>query len=155
MTGPRAILRRLLCDERGSAIVEFVLLAVVVFVPLTYGVLAFSAVQSTVLAATDAARQAGRAIATSSEPEVALARASYAARLAAGSQGVEAEGMQVWTAPSASDCTSADDAYAAALTSGEVFAVCVRIPIRLPLMPELLATNTATGKFVVAMDAFR
>lgn len=141
--------------ERGSGVIEFVLLAVVVFVPLTYGVLAFSAVQSTVLAATDAARQAGRAIATADEPAMALQRADYAARLAAETQNLDTQGMQVWTAPASSDCASTNDAYAAALTSGEVFAVCVEIPIRLPLLPELLASNTATGKFVVAMDAFR
>lgn len=146
---------RLLRGERGSGVIEFVLLAVIVFVPLTYGVLAFSVVQSTVLAATDAARQAGRAIATAGEPGVALQRAQYAARLAAQTQNVETDGMQIWTAPASSDCTSTDDAYSAALTSGEVFAVCVEIPIRLPLLPELLTDNTATGKFVVAMDSFR
>lgn len=135
--------------------IEFVLLAVVVFVPLTYGVLAFSSVQSTVLAATDAARQAGRAVATASDPAEALQRAEYAARLAAETQKVDTEGMQIWTAPSSSDCRVRADTYTAALTSGEVFAVCVEIPIRLPLLPELLSNNTATGKFVVAMDAFR
>lgn len=155
MSNARGALRRLLHCERGSGIIEFVLLAVVVFVPLTYGVLAFSAVQSTVLAATDAARQAGRAIATSSEPGVALSRAKYAARLAAGTQNVDTDGMRVWTAPASTDCTSPAEAYPAGLTSGEVFAVCVQLPIRLPLMPELLTTNTATGKFVVALDAFR
>lgn len=146
---------RLLRSERGSGVIEFVLLAVIVFVPLTYGVLAFSSVQSTVLAATDAARQAGRAIATSSEPSIALQRAEYAARLAIQTQDIDTDGIQVWTAPASSDCTSTKDAYPAALTSGEVFAVCVEVPIRLPLLPELLTSNTATGKFVVAMDAFR
>lgn len=143
-------------DDRGSGVIEFVLLAVVVFVPLTYGVLAFSAVQSTVLAATDAARQAGRAMATAAEPGTAQVRAEYAARLAVQSQDLSTDGMRVWTAPASSDCASPAQGYAAALSSGEVFAVCVQVPIRLPLMPELLGGgNTATGKFVVAMDAFR
>lgn len=155
MSGAKRVLAQLLRGERGSGVIEFVLLVVVVFVPLTYGVIAFSSVQSTVLAATDAARQAGRAIATASEPGVAFQRAEYAARLAAETQNIDTAGMQVWTAPATSDCTSNSDAYAAALSSGEVFAVCVEIPIRLPLLPELLANNTATGKFVVAMDAFR
>ena len=68
--------RRLVIDERGSGVVEFVLLTVVVFVPLTFGVLAFSAVQRTVLAATDAARQAGRAVATAETADQAVARAT-------------------------------------------------------------------------------
>lgn len=33
--------------------------------------------------------------------------------------------------------------------------MCVQIPIRLPLMAGLLDANTATGKYVVAMDSFR
>lgn len=147
--------KRLWVQDRGSAVVEFVLLVVVVFVPITYGVLAFSAVQSTVLAATDAARQAGRAIATAQDPAKAMAHARYAAQLAIESQEVDLVGLEVWTAPATSDCSSQADAYPAAMSSGEVFVVCVQIPIRLPLLPELLATNTATGKYVVAMDAFR
>lgn len=147
--------KRLSVQDRGSAVVEFVLLVAVIFVPITYGVLAFSTVQGTVLAATDAARQAGRAIATAQDPTQAMAHARYAAQLAVESQKVDLDGMQVWTAPPTSDCSSRADAYPAALSSGEVFVVCVQVPIRLPLLPELLATNTATGKYVVAMDAFR
>ncbi|MFV0532824.1 MAG: TadE/TadG family type IV pilus assembly protein [Cumulibacter sp.] len=147
--------RRIRTEDRGSGVVEFVLLAVIVFIPLTYGVLAFSAVQSTVLASTDAARQAGRALATASDPTIALKRAEYAAALAADAQNIDAAGIQVWTAPASTDCSSSDEVYAAALTSGEVFAVCVEIPIRLPLLPEVLSSNTATGKYVVAMDSFR
>lgn len=153
MTRPRRLVR--LRDERGSGIVEFVLLAVVIFVPLTYGVLAFSSVQRTVLAATDAARQAGRAIATADSPAQAVARATYAAELAAASQNVSADDLQVWTAPAHSDCSSSTNTYSVGLLSGETFAVCVQIPIRLPLMAGLLDANTATGKYVVAMDSFR
>lgn len=156
MTGRRPdARRRRLRDDRGSGIVEFVLLVVVIFVPLTFGVLAFSSVQRTVLAATDAARQAGRAIATAGNPGDALERARYAARLAAQSQNVDIDGMQVWTAPATSDCASRATTYDAALSSGEVFVVCVEIPIRLPLLPELLDANTATGRYVVSMDSFR
>lgn len=141
--------------DGGSGVIEFVLLVVVIFVPLTYGVLAFSAVQHTVLAATDAARQAGRAVATAKTPDEAMARGRYAAQLAAQTQNVDVEGMRVWTAPSGATCESTSERYDAALSSGEVFALCVQIPIRLPLLPELLSANTATGKYVVAMDAFR
>ncbi|WP_153503356.1 hypothetical protein [Cumulibacter manganitolerans] len=155
MSAPAASEDRRPRGDRGSGVVEFVLLVVVVFVPLTYGVLAFSAVQRTVLAATDAARQAGRAVATAQSGDEAMSRARYAAQLAAESQNVDVAGMRVWTAPPGATCASTTERYDAALSSGEVFVVCVQIPIRLPLLPELLSANTATGKYVVAMDAFR
>ncbi|OMQ13946.1 hypothetical protein A7K94_0220100, partial [Modestobacter sp. VKM Ac-2676] len=50
--------------ERGSAIVEFVFVALVVFLPLVYVIAGFSAVQRGVFAANAAAREAGRALAT-------------------------------------------------------------------------------------------
>jgi len=142
-------------EDRGSGVVEFVLLVVGVFVPLTFRVLALSALQRTVLAATDAARQAGRALATAETPAAATERAEYAARLAVESQGLETDGLEVWTAAPGSDCSSPTSTRPVALDSGEVFAVCVQVPIRLPLLPELLSANTATGKYVVAMDSFR
>lgn len=151
----RRFRRRRPVAERGSGVIEFVLLAVVVFVPLTYGVLAFSSVQRTVLAATEAARQAGRAVATATSPADGLDRARYAAELAVQSQDVDADGMRVWTAPATADCESPKVTYDAGLVSGEVFVVCVQVPIRLPLLPDLLSANTATGRYVVAMDAFR
>ena len=46
--------------ERGSALVEFVFIAIVVFVPLVYIVAGFSAVQRGVFASTEAARDASR-----------------------------------------------------------------------------------------------
>ena len=155
MTALRDRCARLMRGEQGSGVIEFVLLVVVLFVPLTYGVLAFSAVQRTVLAATDAARQAGRAMATAQSAPEANERARYAAELAAQSQNVDAAGMRVWTAPVGATCESTSTRYDAALTNGEVFVVCVQIPIRLPLLPELLSANTATGKYIVAMDSFR
>ena len=54
--------------ERGSALVEFVFIALVVFVPLVYIVAGFSAVQRGVFAATAAAREAGRAVGTAPAP---------------------------------------------------------------------------------------
>ena len=64
----------LLCDEDGSALVEFVFIALVVFVPLVYIVAGFSAVQRGVFAATAAAREAGRAMGTAPDPVTGQAR---------------------------------------------------------------------------------
>src|SRR4029453_2388102 len=61
--------------EGGSAIVEFVFIALVVFLPLVYVVAGFSAVQRGVFASTEAAREAGRALGTAPDPATGQARA--------------------------------------------------------------------------------
>lgn len=141
--------------DYGAAIIEFVLLVVVIFVPLTYGVLAFSAVQRGVFASSEAARQAGRAIATAPDQSTGLARAEYAAKMAVSDQGLDPTGFAVWTAPRGASCRDESQVYRPNLGQSEVFVVCVRVTIRIPLVPEFITSNTSTGKFVVAMDSFR
>ncbi len=66
----RSLLRRR-CEqlrstgEQASAIIEFVFVAVLVLVPLIYLIVAVAVVQRSRLATTNAARDVGRAIATS------------------------------------------------------------------------------------------
>lgn len=141
--------------DRGAAIIEFVLLVVIIFVPLTYGVAAFSAIQRAVFASSEAARQAGRAIATAPDQSTGLARATYAASMAVSDQGVDPTDFAVWTAPRGASCRDTSQRYQPTLGQSEVFVVCVRVTIRVPLVPEFIETNTSTGKFVVAMDSFR
>ncbi|MFL6097867.1 MAG: TadE/TadG family type IV pilus assembly protein, partial [Blastococcus sp.] len=81
--------------ERGSALVEFVFIALVVFVPLIYIVAGFSAVQRGVFASTAAAREAGRAIATAPDPSTGRQRALRAAQLAVEDQSVDATDVRV------------------------------------------------------------
>ncbi|MDQ1662563.1 MAG: hypothetical protein QOJ68_2543, partial [Blastococcus sp.] len=76
-----ALLRRLR-EERGSALVEFVFIALVVFVPLVYLVAGFSAVQRGVFASTAAARGAGRALGTAPDLASGQVRAERAVQLA-------------------------------------------------------------------------
>lgn len=142
-------------SDRGAAIVEFVLLAVVVFVPITFGVIAFSAVQRSVFASTEAARQAGRAIGTAPDFETGLQRADYAARLAAVDQGIDGGDVDLWVAPRGASCDSVTAGYVPDLGSGEVFVVCVRVTVRVPLVPQFMDRNTSTGQFVVYTDQFR
>lgn len=142
-------------EERGSAIVEFVLLVVVVFVPLTYGVVAFSVVQRSVFASTEAARQAGRALGTAPDLGTGMSRATYAAQMSAQDQGIDGADVQLWVAPRGDSCTSTSSIYSPTLMAGEVFVVCVRVTVRVPLMPDFINSNTATGKFVVSVDQFR
>jgi hypothetical protein len=44
--------------------------------------------------------------------------------------------------------------YTPTLTPGEEFSVCVTVTVRIPLMPEFIEANTATGQFVVERDRY-
>ena len=68
--------------EGGSAVVEFVVIAVGLLVPIAYLVLAAAAVQSAAFASTQAVREAGRAFSTASTEAEGRQRALAAARLA-------------------------------------------------------------------------
>src|SRR5687767_5894466 len=144
-------LRRRLAGEEGSALVEFVFIALVVFVPLVYIVAGFSAVQRGVFASTAAAREAGRAIGTAPDPVTGQARALRAAQLAVEDQSVEATDVRL--AYAAADCEN-PGGYTPTLTPGEEFSVCVTVTVRIPLLPEFVDANTATGRFVVERDRY-
>ena len=140
-------------EERGSALVEFVFIALVVFVPLVYIVAGFSAVQRGVFASTAAAREAGRAIGTAPDVVTGLARAADAARIAVEDQSVEASDVRLAYAPPGVSCEAAGG-YTPRLVPGEEFSVCVTVTVRIPLMPEFVESNTATGQFVVERDRY-
>nr|WP_204332438.1 hypothetical protein [Geodermatophilus sabuli] len=139
--------------ERGSALVEFVFIAIVVFVPLVYVVAGFSAVQRGVFASTAAAREAGRAMGTAPDPVTGAARAEVAARLAVADQSIDATDVRVAYAPAGAGCGAAGS-YRPTLTPGEEFAVCVTVTVRIPLLPEFIDANTATGQFLVERDRY-
>jgi hypothetical protein len=143
----------LLRGEGGSALVEFVFIAVVVFVPLVYIVAGFSAVQRGVFASTAAAREAGRAMGTAPDPATGQARAERAAQLAVEDQSIDATDVQLAYAPAGAGCDAAGS-YAPTLTPGEEFSVCVTVTVRIPLLPEFIDANTATGQFVVERDRY-
>lgn len=68
--------------ERGSAVIEFVFLTIVVLIPLVYLVLTVGRIQAGTYAVTQAAREAGRAYVTAVEVDSAPARAQAAAAIA-------------------------------------------------------------------------
>ena len=139
--------------EQGSAIVEFVFVALVVFLPLVYVVAGFSAVQRGVFAANAAAREAGRALATAPDLATGQARAEAAVRVAVEDQSVEATDVVLAYAPVGSGCEDAGS-YTPSLTPGEEFSVCVTVTVRVPLLPDFIDSNTATGQFVVERDRY-
>ncbi|WP_369136928.1 hypothetical protein [Modestobacter versicolor] len=140
-------------DEAGSAIVEFVFIALVVFLPLVYVVAGFSAVQRGVFASTEAAREAGRAMGTAPDPVTGQARAEAAVAIAVADQSVEATDVVLGYAPVGAGCDAAGS-YAPTLAPGEEFTVCVTVTVRVPLLPDFIDANTATGEFVVERDRY-
>ncbi len=146
-------LRERLAAERGSALVEFVFIALVVFVPLVYIIAGFSAVQRGVFASTAAAREAGRAIGTAPDPVSGQERALRAAQLAVQDQSVDVTDLRLAYAPAGAGCAVAGS-YTPTLVPGEEFSVCVTVTVRIPLLPEFVDANTATGQFVVERDRY-
>ncbi|MFL6127768.1 MAG: TadE/TadG family type IV pilus assembly protein [Mycobacteriales bacterium] len=141
--------------DDGTAVVEFVLLGVVLMVPLLCLALALSTVQRTVLGVTQAAREAGRAYVTGTA-STAAARADQAARLALSDRGVPAAGARIRYGSGGSGCAEAA-ATSWPLRPGEVFAVCVTAPLRLPAVPGFLVGDrtTVTARQVVQADRYR
>jgi len=117
-------------DERGSAVVEFSWLALLLMVPLIYVMLAVFDVQRASYGATAATRAAGRAFvivpAGLSEDE-ARSRAFEAARLAMKDQGVELTSDQL--------TISCDPAC---LEPGSTVTVTLTTDVPLPFIPDAL-----------------
>ena len=143
----------MLADETGSALVEFVFIALVVFVPLIYIIAGFSAVQRGVFASTAAAREAGRAIGTAPDAATGMSRANRAAQLAVEDQSVAASDVRVAYAAGGVDCANSGG-FTPSLAPGEEFSVCVTVTVRIPFLPEFIDANTATGQFVVERDRY-
>ena len=80
---------RLTADDRGSALVEFCFLAVLLLVPMVYLVVVLGRVQAAALAAETAAREAGRAFVTAQDDGSAGLRATAAAAIAFSDQGFD------------------------------------------------------------------
>ncbi|MGE9807885.1 TadE/TadG family type IV pilus assembly protein [Janibacter sp. G1551] len=114
--------------ESGSAIVEFIVLAVVLLIPLVYLVLALARVQAGSYAVTQAAREAGRTFITAgSEPE-ARQRAAAAAELAFADQGFGGAG-ELTLACAATPCLTPQSDVMATAT----------VVVPLPFVPDIAA----------------
>jgi Flp pilus assembly protein TadG len=121
-------------DESGTAVIEFVWLAILLLIPLLYVVLAVFDTQRTSYATSSAARSAGRAFITSPDEKSAYARAQAAARLAFADQGIQGAPMRlvIHCDPHPDNC----------LSPGSVVVTEVHSSVDLPLMPAALGTNT-------------
>jgi Flp pilus assembly protein TadG len=120
-------------DQRGTAIVEFVWLGLLLLVPLLYVVLAVFDTQRASYAASAAARSATRAFVTAPDQSVARVRAEAAARLAFADQGIDGAAftLTITCRPEPDRC----------LVPGSVVSAEVRSAAELPLMPSALGED--------------
>ncbi|MEP6599773.1 MAG: hypothetical protein ABJB98_10060 [Actinomycetota bacterium] len=141
-------------SDEGNAIVEFVFVAILVLVPLVYFIAAVASVQRSTLGVTQAARQAGRAFATSESTTQGRSRARVAVRLALADEGL-ADDAELRYVPAGDDCE--DATIAPELEPGAEFAVCVVRHAFLPGVPTLLAGRgvTTIGRYVLHVDDYR
>ena len=140
---------RRIAGDGGSAIVEFVFLAVLMLVPVVYLVLTLGRLQAAAFAAQGAAREAGRAFVTARDESAGRERADAAAAIAFEDQGFIDQrliGLQV-------DCASACLAPDARV----VIRTSVQVP--LPALPRLVdrflpARIEVTASHVATVDRF-
>jgi Flp pilus assembly protein TadG len=147
--------RTLRQGQRGSAIIEFIFVALLVLIPLVYVVVAVAVVQRSRVSMTDAARDVGRAIGSSASPQEADRKAAAALRIALANHAVSPDDVELRYVPASADCSST--AIAPDLTPGAEFAVCVTTHQDLPGVPSILSGRgvTLVGRFVVHVDEFR
>ncbi len=120
-------------DESGTALIEFVWLAIVLIVPLLYIVLAAFDTQRAAYAASAAARSAGRAFVTAPDQRTGYARARAAVRLAYRDQRLDAvPDVRITCRPDPRHC----------LTPGSLVRAEIHSAVDLPLMPAVLGSNT-------------
>lgn len=120
-------------DDSGTALVEFVWLAILLLVPLLYIVLAAFETQRAAYAASAAARSAGRAFVTAPDQTTGYARAQAAVRLAYQDQ-------KLRTVPVVRITCRPDPRHC--LTPGSVVRAEIRSSVDLPLVPAALGSNT-------------
>ena len=136
--------------EAGSAIVEFVFLAMLMLVPVVYLVVTLGRLQAAAFAAQGAAREAGRAFVTAHDEAAGRERADASALIAYADQGFDDRRLITLQV----DCTAgrclAPDARVTVHTSVQVVLPAVpRLVDRLvPARIEVAASQVATvGRF--------
>lgn len=114
-------------DEGGTAVIEFVWLAILLLVPLIYLVLCLARLQAGSYAVTQGAREAGRAFVTAEDDSSAQARARAASAIAFADQGFAGQGdLSV-------ECTATP-----CLSPGESVTTEATVTVPLPLVPSFL-----------------
>jgi Flp pilus assembly protein TadG len=136
-------------SDDGNAIVEFVYLAVLMMIPLTYLLLTVFRVQGAAFAVSSATREAGRVYVTS-PPADADGRATTAATIVMADSGLDLDDGQVSITCSARPC----------LTPGANVDVVIGYDVELPFLPRFLdgalpASIHVQGRHLEVVDRFR
>lgn len=129
--------------ERGSATVEFLGGTIVLLIPLVYLVLTLVHLQAGAFAATAAARDAGRLLATSN-PATAQRLAETAVELTFADFGIDVDGASALSVACERRCESGDRA---------LVRVAARVP--LPFLPTGSAAVPVSAESWVLIDPYR
>jgi hypothetical protein len=131
-----------------------VFVAIVVMLPLVYLIATVAVIQTSQLAVRQAAREAGRAFATSDTAAQAAVRTRAAVRLALDDQHLP-DDVTVRYVAAGADCGAA--AVEPRLAPGAEFTVCVSRQVDIPAVPSILAGRgiTTVGRYTVHVDDFR
>jgi len=116
-------------SDDGTAVIEFIVVAVGLLIPMAYVALAAAAVQTAAFASTEAVKEAGRAFSTAATPEQGRLRAQVAARLAFADHGL--------SLPVGALALSCVDG--ACLAPGSAVEVDLDWTVRLPWLPASVA----------------
>lgn len=119
--------------EGGTALIEFVWLAVLLIVPLSYVLIAVFDVQRAAFGVSAASRSAARAFLQSPDVPTAFQRAQRAAAVALADQDLDGATVLIVCRPTPADC----------LQPGSTVRVLVRMTQPLPLTPSALGAPLA------------
>jgi hypothetical protein len=122
---------RLPGEDRGAALLEFIVIGVGVLLPILYLALSAAAVERASFASAQAVREAGRAFSTASTPEQGRSRAQAAARLAFADHGLSLPPGSLRLACGQGAC----------LAPGSVVAVDLEWSVALPWLPYARAAD--------------
>ena len=111
--------------ERGSAVVEFTFLALLLMVPLVYFIITMSQIQGGSFAVVGAADQGAKVYIAQPDAATAQAAAEQAVAIALSDFGHPAEAARVETSCEPADCQAA----------GSTVTVTVRLTVPLPFLP--------------------
>ena len=125
---------RLGVEDGGAALVEFVILAVTLTVPLCYLLLAVFDVQRSAYGATSATREAARVFVTAPSTSQGEVRARAAAALTLADHGIELDPSDLSISCSETPC----------LTPGATVQVSYRTRVTLPYLPSFVGHEIAS-----------
>lgn len=125
--------------ERGSAVVEFTFLAVLLMVPLVYFIITVGQIQGGSFAVVGAADQAAKVFVAQADPESGRIAAEQAVMLALADHGHPAANARMETVCKPADCAAA----------GSAVTVTVHLSVPLPFVPF----NDSLGLTVSELNA--